>query len=696
VDPAKRLSSKQKQISISEFFEKNKHFLGFDTLQRSVITAVKEAVDNSLDACEEARILPDIRVEINRLKGDRIRLISQDNGPGIPREDIENVFGKFLLGSRFHAIRQTRGQQGIGITGVVMYSQLTAGSKTRVTSKIAKDSSAVFVELGIDTRRNKATKSGEVRDIWIDDRTSESVSHGLRIDTEMRAKYQRGRQSVHQYLRMTSIVNPHASISLVVRDRDGSTIEQGDWPRTTEKLPRVVSEIRPHPHGIQLGSLQRMLKESEERKMTSFLRHNFSGVSMRAAREILSSSGLDEGRSPKRITADEAQGMVTAFHNVKLLSPPTDCLSPIEDLLIKKGLSKAIDSRFASTITRNPKVTNGNPFQIEVGLVFGGDLSADGPIEILRFANRVPLMYQQGGCLLTKALESVDWKRYGLDHPGGKGIPKGPAAVLIHLASTNVQFTSEAKEAVSDNEEVFEEIRLAMLEVGRGLKNHLKKSSQRKKAQEKFELINIILPEIAKKSSQLLSREEPDLSPIITRIMDAVFCEEELEWNAERKVATCSITVYNYTARARAYTILAKWPESNITSISDNPLGGSKQAQGLWAWRLDTLNPGSSTTIRFEVSGLEKGEWGDAEIFYRGNGEIIGATKIDEKLLEELRRTEALEAAESEQENPRETMSQLQERTEKSEVELPGQTLEEGQTSLFGDFSVKDELEANE
>jgi DNA topoisomerase-6 subunit B len=692
MDPAERISSKQKQISISEFFEKNKHFLGFDTLQRSIITAVKESVDNSLDACEEARILPEIKVEIQRLKGDRLRLVTQDNGPGIPREDIENVFGKFLLGSRFHAIRQTRGQQGIGITGVVMYSQLTAGSKTKVVSKISKDSSAVFVDLGIDTRRNRAIKSAEKRDIWLDGKTGEVVSHGLRIETEMRAKYQRGRQSVHQYLRMTSIVNPHASISLVVRDRDGSIIEDGEWQSTTERLPREVSEIRPHPHGIQLGSLQRMLKGSEERKMTSFLRHNFSGVSMRAAREILAAAGLDEGRSPKRISADDAQEMISAFRNVKLLSPPTDCLSPIEDLLIKKGLSKAIDSRFASTITRSPKVTQGNPFQIEVGLVFGGDLSAEGPIEVLRFANRVPLMYQQGGCLLTKALEAVDWKRYGLDHPGGKGIPKGPAAVLIHLASTNVQFTSEAKEAVSDNEEVFEEIRLAMLEVGRGLKGHLKKSSQRKKAREKFELINIILPEISKKSSELLSREEPDLAPIITKIMDAVFCEEELGWDEDRKLATCSITIYNYTARARAYTILAKWPENEETSISENALGGSKQASGLWAWRLDTLNPGSATTIHFGVSGLRKGEWSDAEIFYRGNGEVIGATKVDEKLLEELRKTEALEAAESEFEKPKEAIAQLKERAERSEASQP-QSLDEGQTSLFGDFTTKDQLE---
>ena len=206
--------------------------------------------------------------------------------------------------------------------------------------------------------------------------------------------------------------------------------------------------------------------------------------------------------------------MLDSFQKVKLLNPPTDCLSPIEDLLIKKGLSKAIDSRFASTVTRDTRVTQGNPFQIEVGLVFGGDLASDSPIEILRFANRVPLMYQQGGCLLTKAVESVDWKRYGLDQPGGRGIPKGPAAVLIHLASTNVQFTSEAKEAVAGNEEVLGEIRRALMEVGKGLKNHLKKSSQRKKAREKFELINVILPEISQKTSQLLGREEPDLSLI--------------------------------------------------------------------------------------------------------------------------------------------------------------------------------------
>ncbi|MEC9120341.1 MAG: DNA topoisomerase VI subunit B [Candidatus Thermoplasmatota archaeon] len=690
---AENIASKQKQISISEFFEKNKHFLGFDTLQRAVITAVKEAVDNSLDACEEARILPTIKVEINKLKGDKLELICLDNGPGIPRNSVENVFGKFLLGSRFHAIRQTRGQQGIGITGVVMYSQLTTGSKTHVISKIKSDSSAVHVDLGLDTRKNKATKSNEIRDVWFED--GQEVVSGLKIKTVMKAKYQRGRQSVHQYLRMTSIVNPHATIQLIVRDADGELIDQGHWIRTTEKLPRVVEEIKPHPHGIHLGQLQRMLKEADERKLTSFLRHNFSGVSMRAAKEILGKAELEEGRTPVRIKADEAQAMLDSFQEVKLLAPPTDCLSPIEEILIKKGLSKAIDSRFASTVTRKPAVSQGNPFQIEVGLVFGGDLAADGPIEVLRFANRVPLMYQQGGCLLTKALESVDWKRYGLDHPGGKGLPKGPAAVLIHLASTNVQFTSEAKEAVSDNEEVFEEIRKAMLEVGRGLKNHLKKSKQRKKAQEKFDLINIILPEISRKSSEMLGRDEPDLSPVITRIMNAVFLEDEVSWDNDAKQNVCSVTIYNYTARARAYTILAKWPEGDGVRMAENPRGGRKETNGLWAWRLDTLNPGESAEIRFTVEGLTKGDWNETDIFFRGNGDIIGANKIDEKLLDEMRKVEALAIAEAEHAKPDDigSLERVLDRAEPVEYfqEVQGEDLAESTSSVAEVIPSEDE-----
>lgn len=645
MDKAQRIANKQKQISISEFFEKNKHFLGFDTHQRAIITAVKEAVDNSLDACEEGRILPDIDVLIRRIEGGKLELVTQDNGPGIPRDSIANVFGKFLLGSRFHAIRQTRGQQGIGITGVVMYSQLTTGSTTTVISKIEAESTAVKVDLALDTKNNRALKSNEERiplEEWFEE-SGMKTHHGLRIRTVMAAKYQRGRQSVHQYLRMTSIVNPHATIRLRVIGKEGEIVDEGEWIRTTSRLPRPVVEIKPHPHGMQFGTLQRMLKDTRERNVKSFLRKEFEKVSPLVAKKILEHANLDEKRRPSGLPVEAIQSLLAAFMAVKIQSPPVDCLSPIEDLLIKKGLEKAIDSRYAATVTRNPSVSQGNPFQVEVGLVFGGDLPSDGTVELLRFANRVPLMYQQGGCLLTKAIESIDWRRYGLEQTGGKGVPKGPAAILVHLASTNVQFTSEAKEAVSDNEEVFDELRRALFEVGRGLQSHRKRVGQREKSREKFDLINKILPEIASKSSSMLGRETPDLSPIITKIMNAVFCEEEVVWDQKEKVAKCSIKIFNYTARARAYTIIAKWPEDKSTRMTHNERGGRKEARGLWAWRLDAINPGDMAMISFSVSGLNKGDWKEAEIFYRGNGEVIGAEKIDETLLEEARKQERLQ-----------------------------------------------------
>ncbi|MCS5534364.1 MAG: hypothetical protein NZ802_00775, partial [Candidatus Poseidoniales archaeon] len=250
------------------------------------------------------------------------------------------------------------------------------------------------------------------------------------------------------------------------------------------------------------------------------------------------------------------------------------------------------------------------------------------------------LMYQQGGCLLTKALESVNWKQYGLEHPGGRGIPKGPAAILIHLASTNVQFTSEAKEALADNSEVMHELEQAMKEVGRGLRNHLKKSVQKKKAKEKFELVNIILPEIHNKVIAILDEEPVPLEPVITKIMNAVFLEEKIEWEPETKVTRVSIEMYNYTARPRAYSLLSTWPEREGVVMVDNPLGGRREAKGLWVWKLETLDPGCSTTLTFTVGGLSKGDWTEIDIFFRGAGDIIGATKLDEAILAEMLREE--------------------------------------------------------
>ena len=683
---ADKMAKNQKQIAISEFFEKNKHFLGFDSLQRSIITAVKEAVDNSLDACEEARILPDIRVKISKIdsKKDILELQTEDNGPGIPQKSIEKVFGQLLFGSRFHAIRQSRGQQGIGITGVVMYSQLTTGKPTHVLSKISNDDTAVSVNIGLDTRKNKAVKSDQTRIIWENDDLTRK-EHGLRVTTRMKAKYQRGRQSVFQYLRMTSIVNPHADIMFT--DPDGETYH---WPRVTERLPSKVDAIKPHPHGIELGQLQRMCRESSDSRMTVFLRQNFSGVSMRAAKELCEAAELEITMKPKSLKPDDVRALLEAFQGerevngkaIKLLSPPTNCLSPIEEMLIKKGLSKTIDSKFVATMTRAPTVSHGNPFQVEVGLIFGEGMAADKHVEVLRFANRVPLMYQQGGCLLTKAIESVDWRQYGLEQAGGKGVPKGPAAILVHLASTNVQFTSEAKEALSDNEFVFEETRRAMLEMGRGLRKHLEKKKKMAKTREKFELINDILPAIAEKSASILERPVPDLAGSITKIMSAVICNESTTWNKETKKVDVSITLFNYTARARSYSLLVNWPEKSGGEMIGNERGGRKEAMGIWGWKIETLEPGEKAVVEYSLSNLEKGDWTETEVFFRGSQDVIGATKLDEKMLVEIRKQEeVLNQSDALSEETGETSEDNEDGVAYEPGLVEGDS---GQTTLFG------------
>jgi len=592
------------------------------------------------------------------------------------------VFGQLLFGSRFHAIRQSRGQQGIGITGVVMYSQLTTGDPTHVESKIAKEATAVSVDIGLDTRKNKAIKSNQDRIDWGE------KAHGLKVKTKMKAKYQRGRQSVWQYLRMTSIVNPHADILFI--DPDG---EKHHWQRVTERLPGRVEAIKPHPNGIELGQLQRLCSESSESRMTTFLRRTFSGVSGRAAKELCEVSELEEKLKPKTLNPQQVRALLEAFQGerlvkgkpVKLLNPPTSCLSPIEELLIKKGLSKTIDSKFVTTMTRAPSVTQGNPFQVEVGLIFGDGMAADKPVEILRFANRVPLMYQQGGCLLTKAIESVDWRQYGLDQAGGRGVPKGPAAILVHLASTNVQFTSEAKEALSDNETVMEEARKAMLEMGRGLRKHLEKQKKMGKTKEKFELINDIIPAIAEKSAALLELPVPDLAASITKIMSAVIAETTTTWNKETKQTDIHITLYNYTSRARSYTLLVNWPERQGATMVGNELGGRKEAMGVWAWKLETLQPGSQTIITYSLDGLEKGDWNETDVFYRGSQEVIGATKMDEKLLEEIRRQEeALNAPPPEEDSDDGEIGEENEEAAAVETEPSAPTGDTKQTTLFG------------
>jgi DNA topoisomerase-6 subunit B len=628
---AEELAKKQKQISVSEFFERNKQILGFDTLTRSLLTAVKEGVDNSLDACEEANILPKIHVEIKQVSRNEYLVIMEDNGPGIVKKQIPNIFGRLLYGSRFHAIRQSRGQQGIGISAAVMYSQLTTGKPALVRSKTSKEDVAHEITLMLDTKRNRPDVMKDDFVIW------EGKEHGTRVEIHLRGKYVKGKQSVFEYLKGTAIVNPHAEITLIEPDKTKT-----EFKRVTEKMPPQTKEIKPHPEGLELGILLKMAKASKAKKMSSFLTSDFSRISSRVAKEICEKAQIDPKIRPTRLKLDDAKRMIEAIKEVRIMAPPTDCLSPIGELLIKKGLKNVLDEMrpdfYSPPVTREPSVYSGNPFQAEVGIVHGGDLPSEGQVKILRFANRVPLLYQKGGCACTIAVENVDWRRYGLEQRGGRGIPYGPAIILVHVASTKIPFTSEAKEAIADIPQIREEVERALRGCARRLQIHLKKKVRKKKTREKFDIVQGILPRIAEKSAKIVGKPKPRLEPIITKIMNVVWIDDSVEF--EKGKHNVTISIYNYTPSRKKFNLYAVVPQDSLDEKSFNVKPNRIRKSGKIRWELKSIPSTECLEIKFRLKGLDKEDFDEAEIYCSGINPVlvIGAEPLpgDWDLDEEL------------------------------------------------------------
>lgn len=579
---AEELAKKQQSISVAEFFEKNRQILGFDSAPRSLITTIKEAVDNSLDACEESGILPDIMLHIKRSGKSGVVVIIEDNGPGIVKDQIPRVFAKLLYGSRFHALKQSRGQQGIGISAAVLYSQLTAGHATRIISKIGSQSPAHYYELMINTRTNDP-------EILKDEITEWDRPHGTRVEMEMEATYVKGRrQSVEEYLKATAIVNPHARIKLIDPDGDERIFE-----RATDKIPEPASEILPHPHGIELGTLMKMLRYTGRQRLAPFLRYSFSKIGLLTAEEICNAAGLDEDVDPHTIEREDAKRLLEAFQKVKIMSPPTDCLSPIGEELIYKGLEKEFKVDFIATTTRTPSVYSGNPFVVEVGIAYGGNLQKDDRVNIMRFANRVPLLYQQGGCVTTHGVEGIKWKQYGINQPGG-GLPIGPLVLLIHVASTNVPFTSESKDAIADIPEIQDEVELALKEVGRKLNRFLKKKGSLKKRKEKEVIINKVLPRMAEKLAETLDREVPDINPVVARVMGNLLVDRQFD-DANANV---SLRTKNFGSKKVEFKLHEMLPFQ--VEATPSPKVVSMGNDYDYIWKI-VLKPGEAFAVNYQL-----------------------------------------------------------------------------------------------
>ncbi len=612
---AHSMAAAQRDISVSEFFAKNRHLLGFDNPRKALLTTIKEAVDNSLDACEEAGILPEVWVHLQQTSPNRYKIGVQDNGPGIVKKQIPLIFGKLLYGSKFHRLRMSRGQQGIGISAAGMYGVLTTGKPVKIISKISKGKPSHYYEIQIDTKTNKPeilNNRGEGVDIPVGQKGTEyiakhgiewiEVEHGTRVTIELEAKYQRGRGSVDEYLEQTAIANPHVKLHYLDPENNERTFD-----RSTDDLPPEPKEIKPHPYGVELGRLATMLKDTSEPNVSQFLCHSFSRVTPAVARKICETANVSTRASTGKVSGQDVDQLYQAIQQTKISAPATDCISPIGEPLLLKGLHHVVPGEFYVAATRPPAVYRGNPFLIEAALCFGGtstmqrvpldtliellgqsdartlrqfmlstfngvgSVAADKILDeagigirvspsklkkaeieklhgamrsvnlddgqtmnVLRYANRVPLQFQHAACAITRTVMTTNWRSYGLSQSRG-GLPSGPVTVMVHMASVWVPFTSESKEAVAGYPEIEKELRLALQAVGRKLGMYLRRRMKVKQEGERRNIFLRYLGEVATAVSGINQSDREQLYNQLVQVAHKKTAEADVQLDERGK-----------------------------------------------------------------------------------------------------------------------------------------------------------------
>ena len=599
---AEELAKGQRAISVTEFFEKNRHLLGFDNKQKALLTCVKEAVDNSLDACEELGhmqeknkekvTLPEVTVDVKALSdnyqmldekqnvgqlivrkneftvlykgkseskqiragklsisfddvafdisenndkllvlmnGKQLRLKKNapiflikimDNGPGILSSKIPDIFGRMLYGSKFQSMRQGRGQQGIGIHSAVLYSQLTTGKPAKIISKIKSSTKAKMIKVQINILKNEP----EVLEESDEDYPYES---GTSIELEIEGLYISGNKGLDEYIRRTALVNPHAT--LIYTNPNGEKIT---YKRVIDTLPKEPLSIKPHPEGLEIGIFMRILKNSTERTVASVLENELSRVSRVVAEQTLKSAGIDSKTKPQDIDRVQANSILKALQSLDLMRPQTDCLSPIGGEELEKSLKKEYSPEFVKSVTRKPEVYRGMPFQIEVAAAYGGKIQNDKAI-LMRFANKIPLLFDSSSCALTQSFLGVDYARYGLKVESK--VPIGPLVFIIHIASVWVPYTNESKNSVASYPIIIKEIKLALQELVRNLSVFLNRKHKSSLFQERISLFDKYGIELAYSLSKLTDIEEKKIKAKIEGLLEKK--KEEVKANVEESLS---------------------------------------------------------------------------------------------------------------------------------------------------------------
>ncbi|MGC8572130.1 MAG: DNA topoisomerase VI subunit B [Candidatus Micrarchaeia archaeon] len=458
---AEEIFKEFKEYSIAEFFKKNRQMLGYSGLVRSLVTIVHEYVTNSLDACEEAGILPDIEVKITETGENRYKISVQDNGPGIPKNYVGKALATILSGTKFHRYIQQRGQQGIGASGCLLFSQITTGKPIHVKSSTG-NGKCYTCDISINTAKNAP--------IVTNLEEHEENFRGLKVEGEFAdVKYENSEHSVFEYLKRTALANPHCQINFINPEGKSNL-----FVRAINQMPQRPKPVQPHPLGLSTNDLLEFAHFSESRKITSFMIDTFARMTQSKINEIRElAKNVDMDKPPKEMTWSDAEELVKAIKKIKWIAPDASFIIPIGSERIKIALKNILNPDHISVVERKPKVFRGGiPFIVEAAVAYGGKAGHQTDEEIsgniLRFANRVPLLFDSSNCAITEASKTIDWKRYNID------IETQPISIFVNISSVYIPYSGVGKEAVAKEDEIIEEIKLAIMEAARGVQNFIR------------------------------------------------------------------------------------------------------------------------------------------------------------------------------------------------------------------------------
>ncbi len=523
--------------STAEYFSKNLQQVGFSSGTKAVLTTLKEAVDNSLDACEDAGILPEVWVEIEKVGAgtqkntDQIRVKVIDNGPGLGIEDLPRVYGEYLASSKFGRGRCSRGQQGIGISAATTWAQLTGAKGVRVISKTATMKQAVSGVVEVDIKKNQGVFIDKKSVDW--DRKS-GVSVEFFFDGRLQLN---GEGGLLTYLQGTSLVNPHLSLHYKINDEKLVSL-----PRVSDELIQIPEAVEPHPHTMKLGEFLAHGTLFGKSTLETFLKRGFSRVTDQVlvdmAKAGFKKSLLKEAFP--NLGDDDVKKAYTTLQNLKLMAPSTRSVLSIGEESLSKSIKRLGEVDFFSVVSRKPAIADSKPVVVEVAIarLINSGAEPDDPVTVLRFANRVPLQFDKASCAIVKALESVNWRAYGLAQPKNS-IPLGPYVVAVSVVSPFIKFKNASKETIDASDELVEELRLALIQAGQRLSRHINKEKRAADLEEKIRHIEQFGPiliagigRITKAPMARLDKARQGLMKILGR--DADSAEKDLQEAIEK------------------------------------------------------------------------------------------------------------------------------------------------------------------